>query len=179
MARALQLLILIPLLYLAAAAIGGAIPRNPGWQEAEDGITVYVASNGIHTGVIVPSRAAGIDWSPRVRPEHLRDPRYAGHWLWFGWGEREFYLNTPTWTDLSLRTAVHAIIGGKQTLIHVDHLLEPWPEARPVRLTLDQYRRLTRAIAGSFDSADPRPLPGYGPADIFYPARGSYDAIRT
>jgi uncharacterized protein (TIGR02117 family) len=179
MVRALQTLLLIPLLYLAAGAVGGAIPRNADWVEAEDGVTVYVATNGIHTGVIVPTRAAGVDWSPVVRPEHLRDPRYVGRWLWFGWGERDFYLNTPTWRELSARTALHAIIGSDHTLVHVDHLLEPWEEARPIRLSVDQYRRLSNAIRASFDPADQRPISGYDVADVFYPAKGHYDALRT
>ncbi|MBS0503554.1 MAG: TIGR02117 family protein [Proteobacteria bacterium] len=175
----LQILLLIPLLYLAAGAIGGAIPRNVGWVEAEDGVTVYVATNGVHTGIIVPARTNAVDWSPIVRPEHIADPRYAGRWLWFGWGEREFYLDTPSWRDLSPRTALHAVTGSDRTLIHVDHLLEPWAEARPIRLSADQYRRLTTAIRASFDPADPRPISGYGPADVFYPAKGHYDALRT
>lgn len=173
------MLALVPLLYLAAGAIGGAIPRNPGWTEAEDGITVYVATNGVHTGIIVPTRAEGMDWSPLVRPAHIADPRYAGRWLWFGWGEREFYLNTPTWRDLSPRIAARAVIGSDRTLVHVDHLLYPWDDAHPVRLSPAAYRRLSAAIRASFDPADTRPIRGYGPADVFYPARGRYDLVRT
>lgn len=177
--RSLRILILLPLLYLTAGAIGGAIPRNPGWTEAPSGVTVYVASNGLHTGIIVPTRAAGVDWSPILRPEHLADPRYAGHYLWFGWGEREFYLNTPTWRELSPRTALLALIGSDRTLIHVDHLLSPWPDARPIRLSPDQYARLSASIRDSFDPAGPQPIRGYDVADAFYAARGHYDAIRT
>src|SRR3954467_4963519 len=115
--RVLRLILLLPLLYLAAGAIGGAIPRNAGWQEPEDGITIYVATNGIHTGLVLPARAEGVDWSPLVRPDHIADPRYAGRWLWFGWGERDFYLNTPTWREVSPRTVVHALIGSDGTLM--------------------------------------------------------------
>jgi uncharacterized protein (TIGR02117 family) len=179
MARLIQVFLLIPLLYLAAGAVGGAIPLNPGWREAEDGVTIYVATNGVHTGLVVPARAFGVDWTRLTRPEHIRDPRYAGRWLWFGWGERDFYLNTPSWRELSPRAALHSLIGSDRTLMHVDHLLEPWEDARPVRLTPAQYRRLAAGILASFDPADRRPIPGYGAADVFYPARGYYDAVRT
>lgn len=179
MLRTLAFLFLLPLLYLAAGAIGGAIPRNPGWAEAEGGVTVYVATNGVHTGLVLPTRGHGVDWSGLIRPEHIRDARYAGYYLWFGWGERDFYLNTPTWTDLSPKTIVHALVGGDATLMHVDHLLEPWPDARPIRLTPEQYRRLTAGIRSSFDLAHPQPIRGYDVADVFYPARGHYDAFRT
>lgn len=179
MSKILKALLLIPLVYLAAAAVGGAIPRNIGWQEPEEGVTIYVASNGVHTGLVVPTRATGVDWSPLVRPEHIADPRYAGRWLWFGWGEREFYLNTPTWRELSPRVALRSLVGSDATLVHVDHLLTPWSDARPIRLSPSEYRRLTAAIRASFAPGPARPIPGYGPADAFYPARGRYDAIRT
>jgi uncharacterized protein (TIGR02117 family) len=171
--------LLLPLLYLAGGAIGGAIPRNAGWHEAEDGITIYVATNGVHTGLVLPTRAGGVDWSPIVRAEDIADPRYAGRWLWFGWGERDFYLTTPTWRELSPRTAVHALVGSDRTLMHVDHLLAPWGDARPIRLNPAQYRRLAAAIRASFDPANHRPIRGYDVADVFYPALGHYDAIRT
>lgn len=179
LSRALRIILLIPLLYLAAGAIGGAIPRNAGWQEADEGVTIYVATNGIHTGLILPTRTADTDWSPLVRPEHIADPRYAGHYLWFGWGDREFYLNTPTWRELSPRTAIRALIGSDATLVHVDHLLEPWEDARPVRLSRDQYRKLVAAIRNSFDPERTQPIRGYDVADVFYPARGHYDILRT
>jgi uncharacterized protein (TIGR02117 family) len=177
--RLVKFLLLLPLLYLVAGALGGALPRNTAWREAEHGVTIYVATNGVHTGLILPTRAEGVDWSRLVRAEHLADPRYAGRYLWFGWGERDFYLNTPTWADLSGATVAGAALGSNRTLMHVDHLLQPWTDARPIRLTTAQYRSLVVAVANSFDSADRAPIPGYGPADIFYPARGRYDMLRT
>ena len=175
--RALKLLLLLPLLYLAAGAIGGAIPRNWAWEEADRGVTIWVATNGVHTGLILPTRTAQHDWSPLLRADHLRDPRYAGHYLWFGWGERDFYLNTPTWAEVSARTVLRAAVGSSQTLVHVDHLLEPYADGRPVRLSPAQYARLVRAIRARFAST--APIPGYDVADVFYPAHGRYDAIRT
>jgi uncharacterized protein (TIGR02117 family) len=177
LSKPLKVLLLLPLLYLAAGAIGGAIPRNPDWREAEQGVTIWVATNGVHTGLILPTRTAEHDWSPLVRPEHIADRRYAGRYLWFGWGDREFYLNTPTWAEVSPRTVVSAAIGSDQTLVHVDHLLEPWPDARPIRLSPEQYRTLVAAIRGSFGGTTP--IRGYDVADVFYPGRGHYDAIRT
>jgi uncharacterized protein (TIGR02117 family) len=173
----LKLLLLAPLLYLVAGAIGGAIPRNAGWHEAGRGVTIYVATNGVHTGLILPTRTSEHDWSTLIRPDHIADPRYAGRYLWFGWGDREFYLNTPTWADVSPRTVVRAAIGSDRTLVHVDHLIEPWSNARPIRLSTEQYRALVAAIRSSF--AGTQPIRGYDVADVFYPGRGYYDAIRT
>ena len=172
-------LLLLPLFYLAAGALGGAIPRNADWREAERGVTIWVATNGVHTGVILPTRTAEHDWSQLVQAGHIADPRYAGRYLWLGWGDREFYLNTPTWSDVSPGTVISAAIGSDRTLVHVDHLIEPYSDARPIRLSPEQYRRLVAAIRASFDLRDTRPIRGYDVADVFYPARGHYDGLRT
>ena len=58
---ALAAILALPLLYFAAALIGGVIPANSGWQQAERGITIFVRTNGVHTWIMVPSVAAGID----------------------------------------------------------------------------------------------------------------------
>ena len=177
--------LLLPFAYLLAALVGSAIPANADWREPREGVTIYVADNGIHTGLILPAANSIHDWRPLVKATHLRDPRYAaGGWLEFGWGDRDFYLNTPTWSDFNLATALHAAIGGVGTLIHVDHLSEPepGPSIRRLTLTPEQYRRLTLHILASFDrDLDGRatPVGGYGLNDVFYPARGRYSAIRT
>lgn len=182
MSRLLAALALAPLLYLAAGAVGGAIPRNPGWVAPDDGITIFVATNGVHSGIVVPAVGPDMDWRTIVRPSHLADPRSAGQWLWFGWGDRDFYLNTPRWADLSPATVLRAAIGSDATLIHVDHLAAPYDDARPLRISRDQYRRLVAGLRGSFALApDGRAVPirGYGAWDVFYPARGRYSAIAT
>ncbi len=168
-------------LYLVAGAIGGAIPVNRDRQAPATGITIFVETNGVHTGIIVPKLAAGIDWRRIVRPADLRDPRYAGYnHLSFGWGERGFYLGTPTWADLRPGTIVAAAIGSDDTLVHVDHLPRPVPAAdvRALVLRPDEYRRLARFIATSIAAGGER-RHGYADYDAFYAARGHYDAIRT
>jgi hypothetical protein len=46
-------------LYLFAALIGGLIPVNSGWQEPEQGVTIYIANNGVHADLVLPARAQG------------------------------------------------------------------------------------------------------------------------
>jgi uncharacterized protein (TIGR02117 family) len=93
-----------------------------------------------------------VDWRPLARPEHLADPRYGRHdHLSFGWGERAFYLETPTWADVKPATVLAAAFGSAETLVHVDHV--PRPQAtgdiRRVVVTEEQYRRLASVIAAS------------------------------
>ena len=185
-AKAALLLFALPAAYLLAALAGSLIPANPGWAPPRDGVTIFVRTNGVHTWVMVPAATPEIDWRPLVPATHLRDPRYAGDYLAMGWGSREFYLETPRWSDLSAGTAFRALFGNGPTLMHVDHEFAPAAAAdqRPVTLSHEQYRRLAGFIRASFadgDAGAPTPLlgTGYGRSDIFYFARGRYNLFRT
>jgi uncharacterized protein (TIGR02117 family) len=166
--------------YLMAVLTASHIPRNANWQPAKSGITVYVATNGHHTGLVLPASEAGVDWLQRARPEHLADPQLTGRWLLFGWGDRDFYLSTPTWDEFTPRTALIAIVGSGGSLMHIDHMDAPGDAVtiRPVRLRPEEYRRLVAFIDRSF-VAGGLPIPGYGPRDLFYPARGRYSLFYT
>ena len=181
---AVMALLLIVAGYCGAAVIGSALPRNAAWQAAERGITVYVVTNGVHTGLILPASAAGEDLSLIFRPTDLPDPQDAGNWLLFGWGDREFYLNTPAWSDVRIGTAVAALMGSGQTLLHVDHLQSPSAvnDPRPVMLTPTAYRNLVKAITATLafgPDRKPRAIAGYDRLDVYYEARGRYSAFTT
>jgi uncharacterized protein (TIGR02117 family) len=167
--------------YVVAGLIGGAIPSNRDWHPPARGIRIFVESNGVHTGIIVPKVAAGVDWRRIARAGDLRDPRYAAFdHLSFGWGEKTFYLETPTWADVRLRTVVASAVGSTRTLLHVEHL--PLPRsgdgAREIVVTPAQYRRLAAYIRASFRDKGAR-YRGYAGYDAFYDANGRYDAVRT
>jgi uncharacterized protein (TIGR02117 family) len=180
-------LFLILVGYGAAGMVGGAIPSNPGWKAPESGVRIYVESNGIHTGLVLPMAAEGVDWHDLLRPEDLRDPRYAAYsHVSIGWGERTFYLETPTWGDVRLKTVAAAAIGSDRTVMHVEHVPEPHAGAdddiRAITLRPEEYRRLADYIRGSFGSDGmerPAHQYGYDVYDVFYTARGHYSAITT
>jgi uncharacterized protein (TIGR02117 family) len=180
-------IVAVPLLYFLAALVLGVVPANAAFHQPARGITIFVRSNGVHTWIVMPKVSAEMDWRPYARPGHLRDPRWgnADH-VAIGYGNREFYLNTPAWGDLSPRTAALALFGSGPTLLHVEHVHRPRPEPdqRPIRITRDQYRRLAGFIQRRF-RLDPggRPIPllgrGYGPGDMFYEANGGYSFVMT
>jgi uncharacterized protein (TIGR02117 family) len=180
-------IVAVPLLYLLAAVVLGAVPANVAFHQPAQGITIFIRSNGVHTWIVMPNVSAEMDWRPYAQPHHLRDPRWgnADH-VAIGYGNREFYLNTPTWGDLSVRTAALALFGSGPTLLHVEHVHQPRPEPdqRPIRISSDQYRRLAGYIQRRFrldPGGRPMPLPGrgYGPNDMFYAANGGYSFVMT
>lgn len=167
--------------YPVAGLIGGAIPANPDWRQPAQGVRVFVESNGVHTAIVMPKVAAGVDWRPLVRADHLADPRYGAHrWLSFGWGDRAFYLETPTWSAVRSGTVLAAAFGSERTLVHVDHIAEPsvGVDVRAIMLRPEEYRRLASFVRGSF-AERPAHFHGYSPYDAFYDARGRYSAWRT
>jgi uncharacterized protein (TIGR02117 family) len=171
-------------LYGVAAAVGSAVAVNRDWSESPHGTQVYVVSNGYHTGLVVPTAADGIDLSLVFRPTDLPNSEDAGNFLIVGWGDRDFYLNTPNWRDVKPRLLVTALLGSGKTLLHVDHLrsLAEVAGARPITLTPHEYAGLTQHIIASVrldDAGHPLAMPGYGSLDVFYEARGTYNLFRT
>ena len=179
LARAAIALTLLVLGYVAVALIGGSLPANAGWQPPAEGVTVWVESTGIHTGLVMPKVAAGVDWRGLTPAADLADPRY-GRWgyLAIGWGEKGFYLGTPTWREVRPGLILRALAGSDETLMHVEHVPGPAPDDRAIVLTPAQYRRLAAFVAASFRPGGRR-YPGYDANDVFYDARGRYDAART
>lgn len=183
--RTLLGVVAIPFLYFAVALLLGLIPANRGWREAERGVTIFVNTNGVHTGIGMPLHNALMDWRPYVPAEHLRVPA-RGNYIIVGYGHRDFYLNTPSWAELSLSTAFNASLGLGPTLLHVDHVQDPQEgsEQRAITLSPDEYRRLVAYIRPRFEldaAGRTRPVLGRGYAtnDMFYEAHGGYSAILT
>lgn len=184
--RSIAVLIALPLLYFLAALVGGLIPANAGWKQPREGITIFVETNGVHTWIVMPSLRPEIDWRRLAPASDLKDPRHAGDHVAIGYGNRDFYLNTPAWKDLTVRRALGAAFGNGPSLLHVYHEHGPGPSAdrRPIILNPAQYRQLAAAIASSFATgADGRTIPlrgrGYGASDVFYEAKGSYNLFAT
>jgi uncharacterized protein (TIGR02117 family) len=186
-ARAAGALLAIPLLYFLAALILGAIPANRGWHQAKAGVQIFVRTNGVHTWILVPKVTPEMDWRPLVPGGHLRDPRWGnGNYVALGYGNRTFYLETPTWGDLSMKNAFLAAFGRGRSLIHADHDQDPraGPDQRPITLSHEEYRRLVEFARGSFqvdEQGHTIPLigRGYGASDMVYEAVGPYNAFYT
>lgn len=173
----------VPALYLLAALVGSLLPVNHGWAEPEDGITIYLANNGVHADLILPAEAEGLDWRPLLPGRHFAAADPNARWVAFGAGERRVYLDTPRWRDITLPTIWAGLTGGTRVM-HVEWVRDPAYAAREIRLRPEEYRRLWQSIRAEFDldaAGKPKRIdhPGYGPGDAFYDGRGKASAIRT
>ena len=180
-AWALGAIISAVVLFLLAAWIGSSIPRNHSWTEPADGIEIMVGDNGIHTEIVMPLVSDVKDWRTTFPSSDLPDHARPYTHVAVSWGEREVFLNTPTWADLSLSTAFGAAVGG-DGLLHVAHYVRPapGPSNRPLRLTRVQYAKLVAAIERQAPRPEEsKPLGGYARYDVFYDAPGTYHLGNT
>lgn len=171
---------------LLAGWIGSAIPRNSGWTEPEDGIEIMVATNGIHTELVLPVVSEVKDWRKTFPSAAL--PRHDGQFpthIAIGWGEKEVFLNTPTWGDLELSTAFRIATTGGDGLMRIGHYVRPAPDEwyRPLRLRPDEYRRLVARVESALPPLAPgetrRTYEGFMPGDVNYDAAGEYTLANT
>lgn len=186
---ALTLILGLPVLYLAAALAGSLIPVHRDFVEAPEGegIEIFLVSNGIHVDFLVPVRAPGRDWSDAFPPEDFRGPDATWGHILIGWGDRGFYLETPTWADLKASTALSAVFWPSPSVVHAQYLRwrpEPDERWRPLRISRESYRRLCAFVDASFVKGPKGKAillegKGYGPTDNFYEGIGSYHALNT
>ncbi len=185
--RFLYLLLSLPVCYLILVLILSSVPVNPAETDPipEDRVLMYVRSNGAHTDLVVPVRNAIRDWQELIDFDEYREGNY--RYIAFGWGDKGFYLNTPTWADLKMSTAVNALSGRGGTALHVtlySGMVES-DRTRAVWLTSEQYHNLSAHIEEAFyrsETGDPVRIDavtytsGY---DHFYEASGTYSCFYT
>ncbi len=161
------------------------VAREAGQPEE---MAIYIKTNGVHTDLVLPLKTEVLDWSKEIRfaNAHLPD---TGHiqYLAMGWGDKGFYLQTPTWADLKFSVAFKAAFALSTTAIHAtfyDKLTEN-ASCKKILISRSAYTRLVQYISNSFQrDAAGHFIPiatnaHYSNADAFYEANGSYSMLHT
>lgn len=170
-------------LYLGVASALMRWPANADVVHAPASIEAYVLSNGIHTDLVLPVRSATIDWLQLFPLADFKAVPADAAFVAIGWGEREFYLHTPTWADLTAARVFGALRGGNRALLHVTYLQRAQLRHGAYRLPLSpaQYAQLVDYVRAALPSGRATPIAGahYGDDDAFYEANGSYHLFET
>jgi uncharacterized protein (TIGR02117 family) len=171
----------------AAAAVG--LSRIPVRRRPPDGpeeVEVFILSNGVHTDIVVPVVGPQMDWRRLVAYADTPAADSTMAYVGFGWGDKGFYLNTPTWAELQPRVAFEAMFWLSTTAMHATfhHRPTEGPECVRLRLTRREYARLIRFIQDSFAydrHGRTQHIQGhsYGAYDAFYEAKGTYNLFYT
>jgi len=154
---------------------------------AKDEVKIYILTNGVHTDIVMPVKSKQIDWSKEITHENTiaADSNY--QYIAMGWGDKGFYLETPTWADLKASVAFKAAFALSTTAMHCTYYssMKESEDCKAIMISNEQYTRLVNYINDSFQKdANGHFMPIktdaiYGKTDAFYEANGKYSMIRT
>jgi uncharacterized protein (TIGR02117 family) len=174
------------LILLSLSLLIGFIPVNRSFTPDQDGIDIYIASNGVHTDFVFPVQTSIKDWRTLFCDDHFKDGWIYAPYIAFGWGDKGFYLNTPEWKDLKLRTALNALLIPSTSAMHVSLWSNPVEDDLTIRIRVSEkeYESLVDFIMNSFQwDSDHRVTkiehPGYGDFDLFFESSLKFHLFRT
>ncbi|AUC15936.1 hypothetical protein BTO06_12590 [Tenacibaculum sp. SZ-18] len=137
---------------------------------------IYIDSNGIHLSVIIPKEYL----SDKIKKDlQLKiDTKFVR----FGWGDVNFYLNTPTWKDFKMKYALGALFCDNPTLIEVNPKKSYNPKWTEVPVNSNQLEKLNNYIFDTFKikhSSKIRIKQKMYPNSQLFEANGSYSPFKT
>lgn len=154
------------------------LSTDPEKIACDEQVTTYVATNGVHLYIILPVN--------RVADEILEnhEVRSNTRYISFGWGDKEFYINTPKWSDLTLGTALTALFVKSPAALHLmnhNRKRDHWVE---LKICPAQLEELNEYISNYFQKDEGgyskvQNINGYSANDHFYLAKGNYTLYRT
>lgn len=174
-------------LYLLTEKLFSSITIKGEPVTMDNTISLYLLSNGVHTDLVVPVKNEIMDWTEKFPYANTKGADSTFHWIALGWGDKGFYLETPTWAELKPSVAFKAAFGLSTSAIHATFYqkMELGERCRPLQVTKDQYTQFLRYVESSLEldtRSQPIHIPTnavYGDHDAFYEANGSYSLLHT
>ena len=152
----------------------------------EPKVDIFILSNGVHTDIVVPVKNDTYDWFKQIKFEHTKAKDSTAKYVAMGWGDRGFYLETPTWADLKVSTALKAATGLSSSALHTTFYKTMKEDAycKKIQISTLEYQKLILFIHESFKTKSGSTIKietdaVYGKNDIFYEAKGSYSLFYT
>jgi uncharacterized protein (TIGR02117 family) len=165
-------------LYFLAALILSFLVTNPPKTDCLPENEIFIATNGVHLDIVLPVQ--------NIAPELLKNLEIlpGTKYVSFGWGDKEFYINTPHWKDLTFKTAFKALFLKSETAMHVTCYSSSYTPWRKFKICSSQLDLLNKYIEKSFSknqsgSFKKIAVQGYYESDFFYEARGSFSLFNT
>ncbi|WP_199538166.1 TIGR02117 family protein [Emticicia sp. C21] len=173
-------------IYLGSAYVLSRMSVNRESQTQND-MAIYILTNGVHTDLVVPIKSEQIDWSKEVKFANTTGKDSLFEYVAFGWGDKGFYLETPTWADLKASTAFKAAFALSTAAIHATFYksMTEGSDCVKINISKEQYSRLIKYIQESFTTDAQGHLmhiqtnANYSKDDAFYEAKGRYNLFYT
>ena len=174
------------LFYIVCAYGLSRITVNSDFQESSnDSVFIFLMTNGVHTEIVLPLTSDMINWGHFVNPGDTKSGSGYFRYVAFGWGDKGFYLETPTWADLKFKTAFNALFFLSSAAMHVTfyHDLFESDDCKKIPISKDSYKMMVDYITKSFRLENNLPIlikgASYGTNDSFYEANGRYNLFFT
>ncbi|MDH5604256.1 MAG: DUF2459 domain-containing protein [Cyclobacteriaceae bacterium] len=164
--------------YLLAAFLLSIIPTSPHQFNCSDKYSSFITTNGVHLEIVLPVESLSSSFK-----ELLNIPP-GTQFVSFGWGDKAFFINTPSWSDLSPVIAFSALFLPSKSALHVTFYTSISNKWHEVDLCLQQLDSLNMYISGAFlkDSIgrfQQIPNAAYSYNDRFYDSTGYYTLFNT
>lgn len=177
-AKWIAYLLAIPITYLVVSLVLTLITINKTVTDPGELKEVYLNTNGVHLDIIIPRSYL----SEELKADLLFSDN--DNYLAFGWGDENFYVNTPTWGDLTFNNAFKAMFLKSSTLIHLTRYQEKRGKWTVVRIDNTRLAKLNEFTLNGFKTDETGakillPDQGYFSNDDFYKANGSYSCFNT
>ncbi len=182
---------LVVALAFGGSVLVGQMPVHRGFKNAEQGIELFVYIDSAHSEIILPLTNDVFDWSPWFSASDFKNVTGNESFVAFGWGDREFFLQTPGWEDLDAGITSLAMLWPTSTVMHVTLQGKPTASESYRRVVIEPaaYEQMVRFVESHFvldgskslGALSPRWIADehYGNRDAFYEANGVYSILYT
>lgn len=154
----------------------------PALDSATTPYHVGVYTNGVHLSFLFPTKSCQ-SWFQYVSPRNYDTNRVK--YLLFGWGDYQFYQETPTWDDFNLLTGLEALFYSSRSVVHVTGIEGEFKGANYIKIALnkEECMNLSTYVLKSFKNSNSALLDplssGYTEVDFFYDSSLHYSALNT
>jgi uncharacterized protein (TIGR02117 family) len=177
----------IVIIYVILGLLIPYIPVSAKDDGQKKEIPIYIYTNGVHTDIVMPVRNDLQDWSQKIPFDNTKSKKTDYQYIGIGWGDKGFYLDTPTWADLKFSTAVKAAFWLSDSAMHCTYYntMKEGDDCKMIMISRNQYKNLVKYVEDKFDrdqNGNFMLIPTnavYNDNDAFYDAKGTYSFLYT
>jgi uncharacterized protein (TIGR02117 family) len=177
----------IVMIYVILGLLIPYIPVSAKDDGQKKEIPIYIYTNGVHTDIVMLVKNDLQDWSLKIPFVNTKSKKTDYQYIGIGWGDKGFYLDTPTWADLKFSTAVKAAFWLSDSAMHCTYYntMKEGDDCKMIMISRSQYENLVKFVEDKFDrdqNGNFILIPTnavYGDNDAFYDAKGTYSFLYT
>jgi len=137
---------------------------------------IYILYDNVHSDIVFNLENISDEWIKNLPIVKNKKRGYIA----FGWGDKETYLNTPTWNKMKISTSLKALFINTPSLMHITYYphLNYFTDVKTINISKIQSSSIKKSILNSFDFKN-QIYTGYGYQDLFYDSPYKYNFIHT